>query len=1140
MEPVLLVSSEPEDPEDDAVDRGQDSDAEGDDSSTVLGEPRSTSPTSIVEDDEASTVAETGSVGIEDERWRALMRDLGEEEQEGGFATADMEKTRSEAEQNEKAARDQEYKHAISQNEEISANITRAGHARNLPDGVSEILSEETLRPNNTTTLSEEKNTVLGDCHPPVRNERPQDIKIASANQTGGNDVSQDLVGQFRDAWKALTPGLPPGPTNSGSGRHSTVGWINIKPVTEDGNDKPANKLHDNPSQIKEKDEASGGNRMSESDRILQSFDPREDVIGILRPKAKGEKNTLNDEIVDTKQPKKVKAAQRKEQQVVNMEPTRAVGKVENQFRLLKEERLQREAADEKLWSATGQRNETTLLEARILGEPTQTRDTSTDDKLLAQPLTPHTGILTNEAPKLGPADNLNWTARTGRKSQFTPFSVKTGDLLNDPDLIMQEPLVTNEIPESVGVFRTETPPKKSLRFQGVSPPYGNAVKMLFPTPQPSPAPIVKGLPPLRPLISILKNDTPQTPLSAEPKKSYNHEYVREVVIRNLPKDIAYSSLLDQVSGGLLEKVVIDWNVLEARIVFTEPEAARRFYTKIGQNGFWVHTELPHTRLVGKENLIQCTLGGFLWTQNSSSMTPAMIDGIWNRRASRCLLFNDFPRNISTKKLMEDIYKLFLGSPVQERDIIERVGIKRNLQVSSTGLMACVGFTAIMFAVKVGKELRRMAPVYSEITPIYDADPCGGLGGTGPPSVWDLGKGVENVKPEVKKSVSQAMQPQTNTAIRKPVTQRPIGVQRGQPSAFKTGKNSGASGKAPFSQSQRQMRPPPANQAPGFIGLGKTFADAVGVTQRTAARPVREYTSLVPPPVRQRFPTVSPNLQQGLPPQNISYRYNYDNWDAEPEVEIPRPEGAHWNHKEQNLVQEYQQALVKKRRRGSDADKVLMVGGKVEKPKPETSYYDRLVYLTNLPRDVNVTRLLRVVRGGAVEHLILQPPSSQYDTCKAVIIFIHRSSARDYKSYLQSPGLVITRGHRVAYMEDVNDRRFDGIRLVPAPTIRSDGLTRCLKADKLPRGTTLSEVLGVIEEGMNHSTLEFENAIIDTSQEDRDMVVVILRLVSVGRAVWAAGMLRKRYDGMILSYDRDPCQGPLTELEEVNLREEAD
>lgn len=165
LEPVPSAISGPED-----RDGGSGTDTEGDDESTVIGDPRSPSSVSLTDDDdEASTVAETGSVGTNDERWRALMRDLEAEEQQGYFSTADMEKIRSEAEQNETAARDQEYRRAIAEKEELSVKSIRASDAKPIPVSVSTISPKATVPKGETANVQGGTNNKQG-AHLPVSN----------------------------------------------------------------------------------------------------------------------------------------------------------------------------------------------------------------------------------------------------------------------------------------------------------------------------------------------------------------------------------------------------------------------------------------------------------------------------------------------------------------------------------------------------------------------------------------------------------------------------------------------------------------------------------------------------------------------------------------------------------------------------------------------------------------------------------------------------------------------------------------------------------------------------------------------------------------------------------------------------------
>lgn len=73
---------------------------------------------------------------------------------------------------------------------------------------------------------------------------------------------------------------------------------------------------------------------------------------------------------------------------------------------------------------------------------------------------------------------------------------------------------------------------------------------------------------------------------SEETRTPYNYEHIREVVIHNLPADINYSRLFSCIHGGVVEAAIINLPTLEARIVFMEPESARRFYKAWNEKGF--------------------------------------------------------------------------------------------------------------------------------------------------------------------------------------------------------------------------------------------------------------------------------------------------------------------------------------------------------------------------------------------------------------------------------------------------------------------------------------------------------------------------------------------------------------------------
>lgn len=309
------------------------------------------------------------------------------------------------------------------------------------------------------------------------------------------------------------------------------------------------------------------------------------------------------------------------------------------------------------------------------------------------------------------------------------------------------------------------------------------------------------------------------------------------------------------------------------------------------------------------------------------------------------------------------------------------------------------------------------------------------------------------------------------------------------------------------------------------------------VLVQTKQRKPIEAAARIPPPAKVVEPRAT---QSSVPPPRIFGR-TYDNWGTDTGIVEARPEGAHWNHKGQDVVREYNDTIFntinKRVRRNSDASAAEKL--KAEKEKADGSFIDRLVYLTNLPRNLHAARLFRFIRGGMVEHVELRAPTSQYNTSSAIIVFAHRSSAKTYKNYLDSPGLTIEHNHRVVYSENIALELAKNIRLLNPNSIRNDGLTRCLRVDLLPKDTILKEFVGIIEESMNHSKLALEHSSIEVSKEDKDTAVVILKLMTIGTAIFVINVLRKNYDDINITFDSDPCQGPVEELDEVNFEMKA-
>ncbi|PUU82868.1 hypothetical protein B9Z19DRAFT_1061418 [Tuber borchii] len=218
-------------------------------------------------------------------------------------------------------------------------------------------------------------------------------------------------------------------------------------------------------------------------------------------------------------------------------------------------------------------------------------------------------------------------------------------------------------------------------------------------------------------------------PKEAHP--SYNYEHIREVVIQNLPTDINYDKLFSCIHGGVVEAVVINMLNLEARIVFMEPESARRFYKAHEREGVWVPRETVGSRQGRKDGVVRCGLGKFLWTLKSAAPSPEMIANVWEHGKTRCLEV----RNISgmtVEAIANDIMGYLKPGPTRG-DVIESI-MARNSDIDGQYIVV-IRFTAISYAVSVQNKMA-VDKRYLGCVSIFLPDTCGKLIGNRPPDIW--------------------------------------------------------------------------------------------------------------------------------------------------------------------------------------------------------------------------------------------------------------------------------------------------------------------------------------------------------------------------------------------------------------------
>jgi len=218
---------------------------------------------------------------------------------------------------------------------------------------------------------------------------------------------------------------------------------------------------------------------------------------------------------------------------------------------------------------------------------------------------------------------------------------------------------------------------------------------------------------------------------SKEARPPYNYEHIREVVIQNLPPDINYNRLFSCIRGGVVEAAIINMPALEARIVFMEPESARRFHKALEREGIWVPSEAIGSHQGRKDGMVRCGLGKFLWTPRSAIPSPEMIANVWEHGKTRCLEV----RNISgmtVEAIANDIMG-YLRPGATRGNVIESI-MARNSDINGQYVVV-IRFTAISYAVSVRNKMD-VDKRYLGCVSIFLPDTCGKLIGSRPPEIW--------------------------------------------------------------------------------------------------------------------------------------------------------------------------------------------------------------------------------------------------------------------------------------------------------------------------------------------------------------------------------------------------------------------
>jgi hypothetical protein len=212
-------------------------------------------------------------------------------------------------------------------------------------------------------------------------------------------------------------------------------------------------------------------------------------------------------------------------------------------------------------------------------------------------------------------------------------------------------------------------------------------------------------------------------------------------------------------------------------------------------------------------------------------------------------------------------------------------------------------------------------------------------------------------------------------------------------------------------------------------------------------------------------------------------------------------------------------------------------------PSETDSNYLRTVHIGNLPKDIELRKVLARIRGGQIISAVLLNTVSITGSMSAMVQFVHEADAEEYVTY--------TSEHPISFpptCDSSTKTSGEGmgmkaeITLIQTPTyplaiparvrIHEHGQTRCLVLPGFPENYSIRSLERNLACGNGHRATSLIEFWLDEEQ------TLHLEFSSVGAAGSAYGILTnwQIYRGLQVAFERDPCAGALEELLEVKPR----